>query len=72
MLNLLPGIFSGKHVDHPKVEFHRARVVRVEGPKGTRAHIDGEIVGQTPVEFRVIPEALRVIGVRSPASSSPE
>jgi diacylglycerol kinase (ATP) len=67
ILRLLPGVFFGRHARHPKVEFRRSRVVRIEGPPGTRAHVDGESCGTVPVEFRAVPAALRVLGATVPA-----
>jgi YegS/Rv2252/BmrU family lipid kinase len=62
VLKLLPKVFSGAHVAHPKVEIHRALVVRVEGSQTTRLELDGDVVGSAPAEFRVLSGALRVVG----------
>jgi diacylglycerol kinase (ATP) len=61
VVQLLPKVFSGRHVSHPKVEMRRARTVRIEGPAGTYVQVDGEVTGTLPVEFGVVPSALRVI-----------
>lgn len=60
-LGQLPGLFSGRHARHPKVEFHRARAVRIEAAADTKAHLDGEVVAGPPLEFAVAPSALTVI-----------
>lgn len=62
VLKLLPKVFSGAHVGHPKVEIHRAQVVRVEGLPTMALELDGDVVGSVPAEFRVRPAALRVVG----------
>lgn len=59
-LKLLPGIYKGAHVGHPKVEFVRARSIRFTGDSGTLVHLDGEPFGAIPLEVRVLPAALRV------------
>ncbi|HEV2122787.1 MAG TPA: diacylglycerol kinase family protein [Chloroflexota bacterium] len=61
VVRLLPQVFSGAHVRHPKVEIHRAASIRVEGPPDASVHVDGEVIGTVPVEFGVTPAALRVV-----------
>ena len=62
-LKELPGIYRGRHVSHPAVEFHRARRVRVDGEPGTRVHLDGESVEQFPLDVEIVPRALEVVSV---------
>jgi diacylglycerol kinase (ATP) len=59
-LRLLPGIYHGAHVGHPKVEFVRARTIRFDGDDGTLVHLDGEPFGAIPVSVELLPGALRV------------
>jgi diacylglycerol kinase (ATP) len=59
-IRLLPGIYKGAHVGHPKVEFVRARSVRFEGDDGTLVHLDGEPFGAIPVRVDLLPRALHV------------
>jgi diacylglycerol kinase (ATP) len=55
-----PKIYSGKYLEHPKVELVRSRVVRVDAPERLPIELDGEQVGTTPVRFEIVPGALRV------------
>ncbi len=59
LLRVLPKVYEGAHVDHPAVEFVRARRVRIEAD-GVVAYADGERIGPLPVEVDVAPAALRV------------
>jgi diacylglycerol kinase (ATP) len=59
-IKLLPGIYRGAHVGHPKVEFIRARTIRFDGDDGTLVHLDGEPFGAIPVTVELQPAALRV------------
>jgi len=59
-LRLLPGMYKGAHVGHPKVEFVRAASVRFEGDDDTLVHLDGEPFGNLPLTISVEPLALRV------------
>ena len=59
LLAVFPRVFAGEHVDHPAVEFLRARRVRIEGPDVV-AYADGERIGPLPVDIEVAPGALSV------------
>jgi len=59
-LRLLPGMYKGAHVGHPKVEFLRAASVRFEGDPDALVHLDGEPFGNIPLDVTVLPSALRV------------
>jgi YegS/Rv2252/BmrU family lipid kinase len=60
-LALLPRVFSGRHLDHPKVVHTMAREVRVESATPLAIHADGESLGTVPAVFRIVPRALDVI-----------
>lgn len=55
-----PRVYKGTHVHHPLVETYRARRVHIESDRPTTVQADGDVVGQTPATFRVLPGALRV------------
>lgn len=59
LINLVR-IFRGTHIRHPKVAYLTAREVRIEGD-GIPGQADGEPIGETPIEFRLEPGALRVM-----------
>lgn len=61
-LALLPRVFTGTHITHPKVKTYRAVRVRIDSPVPLLIQADGEIVGQTPATFELIPGALVVAG----------
>lgn len=42
--------------------YYSGSTVRVESSRSLPIHGDGEVIGHTPVTFRVIPQALRVLG----------
>lgn len=58
-LRELPGIYSARHVKHPKVEIVRTPKLRIEGGTQTRIHLDGEPFGSLPVDVLVRPAAVR-------------
>jgi diacylglycerol kinase (ATP) len=59
ILGLLPFLYLGAHARYPRVELFRARSVAIEGDAGCQA--DGELVGDLPARFEVVPGALRVV-----------
>ncbi|MBA3442279.1 MAG: hypothetical protein H0T92_20685 [Pyrinomonadaceae bacterium] len=64
VLRELPRIHSGGHLANPKVRVMRGTSVRIEALSRKDAlavEADGDVRGCTPVEFRVIPSALRIV-----------
>lgn len=56
----LKAINSGKKYS-PKVEIYKAKKVRVETKVERLVHADARLFGTTPVEFKIVPNALNVI-----------
>ncbi len=76
-LAVLPKVFSGRHLQHPKVFHTTAREVRVDSETPLAIHADGETVGTVPAVFRIIPHAIEVIvpravDLRAATSRSPQ
>jgi diacylglycerol kinase (ATP) len=62
-VRLFPRVFAGTHVEDRSVTVQRGRHVRIDGPSTATAYADGERIGGLPLECRLEPGALRVIGV---------
>lgn len=60
-LVVLPRVFSGRHLDHPKVRQAHALEIRVTGATPLAIQADGESVGTLPAVFTVCPRALTVL-----------
>jgi YegS/Rv2252/BmrU family lipid kinase len=60
-LGVLPKVFSGDHLKHPKVSHRPGLEIRVESDVPLAIHADGETVGRVPAVFRALPQALEVI-----------
>jgi diacylglycerol kinase (ATP) len=56
----LPGLYRGRHVNHPAVELMRATSVQLEGERGTLVHLDGEPFGGLPLRIELDRLALSV------------
>jgi diacylglycerol kinase (ATP) len=60
----LPRIHTGGHVKNPKVRITQGQNVRIETfsrEDGMLIEADGNVRGKTPVEFRIMPGALRIV-----------
>lgn len=60
-LAVLPRVFSGGHLKHPKVRQAQAREFRVTSETPLAVQADGESLGTLPATIRVRPGALRVL-----------
>ncbi|TMD56708.1 MAG: diacylglycerol kinase family lipid kinase [Chloroflexi bacterium] len=64
-LSGLRKIYAGAHLDDPKLasklEFFRATRVEVSSPVPVLVQLDGEVVGELPALFELLPKALRFL-----------
>jgi YegS/Rv2252/BmrU family lipid kinase len=60
MITTLPRFYVGTHIGHDKIRMCQAKSIEVDSPQQLPLQVDGELVGQTPVSFRVVPAALTV------------
>jgi diacylglycerol kinase (ATP) len=61
LLWYLPMIYKGTHLSHPKVSVRRASDVRINTEKKMSIQADGDLIGETPAQFHVLPGLLNVI-----------
>ncbi len=52
---------EGRHVFHPSVIYHRFKHLRIETNEPMAINIDGELIGCTPLDMQVMPQAIRLI-----------
>lgn len=59
----IPRFYNGTLLEHPKIGHAQVRSIRVEqtGKSPTLLEADGEFLGETPVVFTLIEQALRVV-----------
>jgi len=62
LTTVLPKVYSGAHVHHPKVRMSRGMSFRFESAVETLVDLDGETVGRLPLEVSVIPHGFLVGG----------
>ena len=61
LLKALPTVYKGTHVNHPKVRMEKAKQVTIESPERILVHADGELLGEGPASFRLVPAALTIV-----------
>ncbi|MFC2033516.1 diacylglycerol/lipid kinase family protein [Chloroflexota bacterium] len=61
LLRSLPSIYKGTHLTHPKVELRKAREIEVRTEESLFLQADGELLGQVPARFSILPQALNVV-----------
>jgi diacylglycerol kinase (ATP) len=61
LLRSLPRIYKGTHLTHPKVTMKKAKEIEVRSEQPMQLQADGELLGQVPARFRVLPSALNVV-----------
>jgi diacylglycerol kinase (ATP) len=60
LLGLLPRLYAGRHLDHPRVAVDHASHIRIDADPPALVEAEGELVGQTPLEVSIIPGALGI------------
>ncbi|MDP1747840.1 MAG: diacylglycerol kinase family protein [Reyranella sp.] len=60
LLGVMPKLYSGAHIGHPKVRVSQGASFRFESEVETLVDLDGETVGRLPLEVSVLPRAFSV------------
>ena len=60
LMTILPRVYSGNHIRHPKVRMSRGKTFQFEAPVETLVDLDGETVGRLPLEVTILPAALQI------------
>ncbi len=61
LLSLFSRIFSGDHIGDPAIAYHQARKFSIIPLKNYPLNIDGEIVGNTPIQVTMLPKEINVL-----------
>ena len=52
---------EGRHVFHPRVDYHRFTTLSIVTEEPTAINIDGENIGSTPLEMEVLKHAVFIM-----------
>ena len=63
VLTILPRLFNGTHIKHPKLTFGQTTRLTIESEPGTPIHADGEVIAfsETRIEYEILPGKLTVL-----------
>jgi len=61
LLKAFPTIYKGTHITHPKVKMEKATHITVASSERILVHADGELLGEAPVSFWLMPTALSIM-----------
>jgi len=61
VLRHILGVFLGRHLRDPQVDYYQARQVSIHTAKPLPVHMDGDPCGTTPRRFEIAPQALNII-----------
>jgi YegS/Rv2252/BmrU family lipid kinase len=61
MLRYMLSLSIGTATKYLDIEYHKVKKVKITSKKNMLVHVDGEILGKTPLEIKIIPEALEMI-----------
>ena len=61
LLKLFPKLFSGDHIKSPLVEYRQVQNFSISLEEANDLTIDGEIIGTTPLNVRMIPKMVNVL-----------
>ncbi len=55
LLKLFTSIYDGTHINYPEIEYIQAKKIKITEEIPSKLIPDGEILGETPVEFECLP-----------------
>ena len=61
LLKALPMVYKGTHLTHPKVSLEKAARITIESSEPVLVQADGELLGEGPASFWLMPAALNVL-----------
>jgi len=61
LLKALPMVYKGTHISHPKVRMEKATHIIIESSERILVHADGELLGEGPASFWLMPAALSIV-----------
>ena len=61
IIRMVPTIFRGTHIKHPKVDLYKTRELTIESKESLWIWADGEQITKTPAVIKIAPKVLSVI-----------
>ncbi len=61
LLRIFNRVYKGTHLTYPKVRLEKDTLITIESPQKFLLHADGEVLGEGPVSFSLVPKALNLV-----------
>jgi YegS/Rv2252/BmrU family lipid kinase len=61
LLKICTKLWGGNHITHPKISVEKVTSAKLQSPERVFIEVDGEILGEGPASFRVMPSALTIV-----------
>jgi diacylglycerol kinase family enzyme len=61
LLKIWPALNRGSHTTHPKIRVKKVTRVTIQPSEPVLVEADGELLGECPASFWVVPSALTVV-----------
>ncbi|MFC2038166.1 diacylglycerol/lipid kinase family protein [Chloroflexota bacterium] len=61
LLKIRPKLYNGSHIKHAKIREKKATTITIKSEKQLLVEVDGEMLGNGPVTFSILPSALQVV-----------
>ena len=61
LLKLFPKVFSGKHIGDPGVDYRQVKQFKIMSEDKSQLNLDGEVLGSTPVEVKILPKEVEIL-----------
>jgi diacylglycerol kinase (ATP) len=61
LLSVFSRVYKGTHLTHPKVRLEKGTEISIDSAMKFLLHADGELLGEGPVQFSILPKALNLM-----------
>jgi diacylglycerol kinase (ATP) len=61
IVRVFPRVYKGSHLTYPKIGLERGKAVTISSGEPFLLHADGELLGNGPVRFELLPAALALV-----------
>ena len=61
LLKIWPTLYSGSHIEHPKIRERKTVSIAIESDEQLLVEADGDVLGESPASFSLIPSALSIV-----------
>jgi len=64
VIKQIKNLYDGSFVHHPKVHTFKGKNIKIGSKPRISIEVDGESLGHSPFEFEIIPQSIKILGVK--------